>query len=72
MEIVTSYKIEVVYPDGMPLIEDSDGILKPWCEPHDEFYYKCDCPKSDSTPERDGWYVEKTDGRDIKCQPNTG
>lgn len=59
MEIVKSYKKEVVYPDGMPLIEDGDGIVKPWCEPHDEFYYKCDCPKPDSTPEKDNWYVDK-------------
>ena len=68
MEIVTSYKIEVVYPDGMPLIEDGDGIMKPWCEPHSEFYYKCNCPKPDSTPEKDGWEVTQ-EGKILYTSP---
>lgn len=58
MQIITDYKTEVIYPDGMEL-RDDDGIMKPWCEPHGVFYYKCNCPKPDSTPEKDGWYIEK-------------
>lgn len=59
MEIITNYKTEVIYPDGMPLKGDEDGIMKPWCESHGEFYFKCNCPKPESTPEKDGWYVEQ-------------
>jgi len=68
MEIIKSYKTEVIYPDGMLLIEDSDGIVKPWCEKHEEYYYKCDCPKPDSTPEKDGWYVDKN-GEKLNASP---
>lgn len=59
MEIITSYKIEVIYPGGLPLKKDDDGEMKPWCEPHDEFYHNCNCPKPYSTIETDGWKVTK-------------
>ena len=59
MRIITTHKVEVVRPDGMPLRQDEDGKMKPWCEPHNEFYYKCNCPKPDSLPEKDGWYIEQ-------------
>lgn len=59
MKIITDYKTPVIYPDGMQLRMDDDGIMKPWCEPHNEFYYRCSCPKPDSLPEKDGWYIEK-------------
>lgn len=68
MQIITDYKIEVVYPDGMQLKEDADGIVKPWCEPHSEFYYKCACPKPDSLPEKDGWHIFK-EGKKLYASP---
>ncbi len=68
MEIIKSYKTEVIHPGGLPLIEDKDGIMKPWCEPHGEFYYKCNCPKPDSTPEKDGWEVTQ-EGKILYASP---
>lgn len=59
MEIVTSYKTEVIYPGELPLMKDDDGEMKPWCKPHSEFYHKCSCPKPYSTVDTDGWNVTK-------------
>lgn len=59
MKIIKSYKAEVIHPDAMPLIEDWDGIMKPWCEQHEEFYHKCNCPKPYSTIYTDGWKITK-------------
>lgn len=59
MEIIKSFKTEVIHPDEMPLKEDGDSIMKPWCEPHSEFYHKCNCPKPYSTIDTDGWKVIK-------------
>lgn len=68
MKIIKSYKTSVIHPDGMPLVEDLDGIMKPWCQPHSEFYYKCNCPKPDSSPEKDGWEITQ-EGKILYASP---
>lgn len=40
------------------LLPEKDGL--PWCEDHEEYYEVCICPKAHSSPEEDGWLVEKT------------
>lgn len=68
MKIVKSYKTEVIYPGSLPLMKDDQGVKKPYCKEHREFYHKCNCPKPYSTPETDGWQVTK-EGKILYASP---
>ena len=55
MKIIREHSVPVKRPELLPV---KDGM--PWCEDHEEYFERCDCPKPHSTPEEDGWQVEQT------------
>ena len=68
MEIIKTYKEEVIFPESLTCELDNSGEWAPWCSDHKEFFDKCNCPKQNSTPETDGWQIYEK-GKKIYASP---